>query len=241
MSPKYRPDIDGLRAIAVLSVILFHMDIAVFSGGYVGVDVFFVISGYLITTIIYREVDTGSFKFSTFYERRFRRILPALLVVVSVSLILGSIMLMPKSFIELGNTSAATALFASNIVFYFHSGYFAAPAELQPLLHTWSLAIEEQFYIFFPIILVVINKLSKKLIIPVLLLIFLASLLYSQRLTAINPDAAFYLIQSRAWELLIGSIVALNILPTIRQSYPQRSCYFAGANINLYQHLYLYE
>ena len=138
--PKYRPDIDGLRAVAVLSVLFFHSGFGVFSGGYVGVDVFFVISGYLITTIIVREIAAGDFSIRAFYERRFRRILPALVAVVLASLIVGCLLLPPDSVVELGRSAVATALFSSNIFFYMESGYFDAPAELKPLLHTWSLA-----------------------------------------------------------------------------------------------------
>jgi peptidoglycan/LPS O-acetylase OafA/YrhL len=167
MPQKYRPDIDGLRALAVLSVIFYHFGISMFSGGYVGVDIFFVISGYLITTIIVSDIDAGNFTITKFYERRFRRILPALLVVVIASLIAGYFLLSPTSLVDLGKSAVATALFSSNILFFFESGYFDSPAELKPFLHTWSLAVEEQYYIFFPIILALIANLDEKTLLQV--------------------------------------------------------------------------
>ena len=144
MIPRYRADIDGLRAVAVLSVLLYHVGSGVFSGGYVGVDVFFVISGYLITTIIVREVDAGGFSIVRFYERRARRILPALAVVVPVALFAGAFLLTPFHLTNLARSAVAASAFCSNVLFYASSGYFDGPAALKPLLHTWSLAVEEQ-------------------------------------------------------------------------------------------------
>ena len=153
MTPIYRADIDGLRAIAVLAVLFFHSGISLFSGGYVGVDIFFVISGYLITTIIIREIANNNFSIVRFYERRFRRILPALAVVTLASLMAGFFLLTPEGLSSLGKSVLATALFSSNMLFYFESGYFDGAAEMKPLLHTWSLAVEEQYYIFFLLLL----------------------------------------------------------------------------------------
>src|SRR6185369_17235236 len=144
----YRADIDGLRAVAIVPVVLFHAGVAGFSGGFVGVDVFFVISGFLITSLIRADMADGRFTLARFYERRIRRIFPALFAVIFACEIAGALLLMPEDLAAFGRSAAATALFASNVLFWRESGYFAAPSELKPLLHTWSLAIEEQFYIF---------------------------------------------------------------------------------------------
>ena len=156
MVKDYRPDIDGLRAIAVLAIIFFHLDLPPFHGGYVGVDIFFVISGYLITSIILREIATGSFSLIRFYERRVRRILPALAVVLVATLAAGGLLLGPTAFAELARSAVATSLFGSNIFFLHGAGYFEGVSESKPLLHTWSLAVEEQFYILFPVVLLLI-------------------------------------------------------------------------------------
>ena len=146
----YRPDIDGLRTIAVMPVVLFHADVPGVSGGYVGVDVFFVISGFLITSIIHREVERGDFSILRFYERRARRILPALIAVVVATLIAAFFLFMPREFEQTAKSAASAMLFVSNLLFYSDTGYFSPGIYERPLLHTWSLAIEEQFYIFFP-------------------------------------------------------------------------------------------
>ncbi|MDH5434144.1 MAG: acyltransferase [Gammaproteobacteria bacterium] len=213
MTPKYRSDIDGLRAIAVLSVVFFHSGLSIFSGGYVGVDVFFVISGYLITTIIVREIQDDNFSISRFYERRFRRILPALTVMVFFTLIFGSILLSPKSVIDLGQSAISTALFVSNLLFYSEAGYFDTAAELKPLLHTWSLAIEEQYYIFFPWLLILIAKVDTRHYLRWILSLTLLSLIASIFLTESNPSGAFYWLHTRAWELFVGSLLAINAIP----------------------------
>jgi peptidoglycan/LPS O-acetylase OafA/YrhL len=214
MTPKYRPDIDGLRAVAVLSVLFFHLGSGVFSGGYVGVDIFFVISGYLITTIIIREIGAGEFSVAGFYERRFRRILPALLTVTVVTLALGVVLLDPESLENLGKSAAATALFSSNILFYSQTGYFDTAAELKPLLHTWSLAVEEQYYIFFPLLLLLIARVDTRHYLRWILILGLLSFVGSVLVTWSNSSAAFYLIPTRAWELFMGSLLALHLLPT---------------------------
>ncbi|MGB4866995.1 MAG: acyltransferase, partial [Hyphomicrobium sp.] len=149
----YRPDIDGLRAVAVLAVVLFHAKLGAISGGYVGVDIFFVISGYLITSIVVREIGEGTFSLADFYERRIRRIFPALFVVVFASLIAGWNILTPKDYADLAKSAMNTAIFMSNFAFNQTAGYFAPAAEAQPLLHTWSLAVEEQFYVIAPLAL----------------------------------------------------------------------------------------
>ena len=214
MTPNYRPDIDGLRAVAVLSVIFFHSGIPLFSGGYVGVDIFFIISGYLITTIIVREIANNNFSISKFYERRFRRILPALTVVIVTTLSIGLLLLTPDGVISLGKSAIATTLFSSNILFYFESGYFDSAADMKPLLHTWSLAVEEQYYIFFPLLLIFIAKVDTKHYLKWFLILGILSLAACLILTKLYPSIAFYWIPTRAWELFIGSILALHVIPT---------------------------
>lgn len=205
----YRPDIDGLRAIAVLPVILFHAGFDWFSGGYVGVDVFFVISGYLITNILLREIRSGTFSLVHFYERRARRILPALFLVCLASLPVAWWLLPPQALTDFAQSLIATATFWSNILFWLESDYFAATAELKPLLHTWSLAIEEQFYLFFPLILLLLAKwqLSR---INLLILLF-AVISYGLMLWGLPryPEATFYLLPTRAWELMAGALLAV--------------------------------
>ena len=216
MTPTYRPDIDGLRAVAVLSILFFHLDIEAFGGGYVGVDIFFVISGYLITSIIVRELAAGEFSIARFYERRVRRILPALTVVLATTLLVGSVLLDPGQFAELGRSAAATSVFSSNVFFYMGSGYFDGPSELKPLLHTWSLAVEEQYYILFPFLLVLIAKRFAARFAPWLAAICAASLVGCVVWTGVDETAAFYLLPFRAWELLIGSLLALGAVPRVR-------------------------
>ncbi|MEP1469793.1 MAG: acyltransferase family protein [Halieaceae bacterium] len=232
--PKYRPDIDGLRAVAVLSVLFFHSGFDVFSGGYVGVDVFFVISGYLITTIIVREIAADDFSIRLFYERRFRRILPALFAVVVASLIVGCVLLPPDSVVELGRSVMATALFSSNIFFYMESGYFDAPAELKPLLHTWSLAVEEQYYILVPLLLLGLARFGSRHYLAGFLVLGVASFLASLLWTPSNSSFAFYLIPTRAWELFLGSVLALHVLPAPVSRPVREVLTLAGAGMIFY-------
>ena len=206
---QYRREIDGLRAIAVVPVILFHAGFSVFSGGYVGVDIFFVISGYLITSIIFEEVRNDSFRISNFYERRIRRILPALFVVIVACFPLAWLWMTPFQLKEFSQSVVAVVTFTANIEFWKESGYFAPATELSPLLHTWSLAVEEQYYLFFPILISLLWKYSKSLIIPALTVIFLISLGLSQWSSEHYPTANFYLIHTRLWELMLGSLLAL--------------------------------
>lgn len=152
----YRRDIDGLRAVAVIAVVLFHFGVPGFSGGFVGVDVFFVISGYLITSIIWRQREAGRFSFVEFWARRARRILPALFVLLAAVLAVGWFLMAPKDYEELGRSVRYQVMFASNLLFMRQDGYFDAASDLKPLLHTWSLAVEEQFYIVFPLVLTVL-------------------------------------------------------------------------------------
>ena len=215
MKINYRPEIDGLRAIAVFSVIFYHaqltlFDYKIFEGGFIGVDIFFVISGYLISKLILKELEaTGKFSFRYFYERRARRILPALILVIMVSLPLGWVYLLPGSFIEFIKSILYSLGFTSN--FYFHfSGlqYGTEDGLLKPLLHTWSLSVEEQFYIFFPIILIVIYNFFRKYLLTLLLLGFVSSLLIAEWSSRNYPSASFYFLHTRIWELIAGSLLA---------------------------------
>jgi peptidoglycan/LPS O-acetylase OafA/YrhL len=214
MNLKYRKDIDGLRAISVLSVLLTHAGIGLFSGGFIGVDVFFVISGYLITTILVKEIQSNEFSLIRFYERRIRRILPALFVVVAFTVAVCVVMYDAEKFMDFGKSVIATTLFVSNINFWKESGYFDAPSQLKPLLHTWSLAVEEQFYIFFPLFMFLLYRYAKKLAPFILAGTAVLSFGFAVHGTFTDPSAAFYLSHLRAWELLVGSMLAINIIPT---------------------------
>ena len=190
---KYRKEIDGLRALAVLPVILFHAGFKTFSGGFVGVDIFFVISGYLITTIIVDEVEKGSFSLRNFYERRARRILPALFFVMLCTLPLAWFFMLPQDLKSYSQSLVAVPLFLSNVLFWLTSGYFDRVSELKPLLHTWSLAVEEQYYVLFPLFLMLVWKLGKRWIITLLLLVAIFSVLVAQWGSTKHPFINFYL------------------------------------------------
>ena len=216
---KYRADIDGLRAIAIIPVVLYHAGIQAFGGGFVGVDIFFVISGYLITAVIASDIRAGRFSLARFYERRIRRIFPALFTVVAASCVAAYFVFMPLDFKRFGASVSAMTLFASNLLFWRQSGYFDAAADLKPLLHTWSLAVEEQFYLLFPIILLLISGLRQNRRRTVIILLAVVSFVCSVWQVAADPTAAFYLPLARAWELLVGSVLALSIVPAIRRRY----------------------
>jgi peptidoglycan/LPS O-acetylase OafA/YrhL len=205
---KYRAEIDGLRALAVLPVILFHAGFEWFSGGFVGVDVFFVISGYLITTIIISEMAEGKFSIVNFYERRARRILPALFFVIIASFPLFYFSYYGNYFTEYVKSIAATATFTSNIFFWLNSNYFSLGSEIKPLLHTWSLAVEEQYYILFPIFLMFTWRLGIKWVLILLSIVFFISLGVAQLGAYNSPNAAFFLLPTRGWELLVGVFAA---------------------------------
>ena len=205
---EYRREIDGLRALAVLPVIFFHAGFQAFAGGFVGVDIFFVISGYLITSILLREFAQQQFSLVTFYERRARRILPALFVVMLCCIPMALLLYSPAQIKDLGKSLAAVPLFSSNFLFWQQSDYFDTATELKPLLHTWSLAVEEQYYLLFPLILMGLWRYPKVLLGTVLGLVGLASLFASYALTPSEPSLAFYLLPTRAWELLMGAVAA---------------------------------
>ena len=207
-NPSYRADIDGLRAVAVLGVVFFHAGLG-FPGGYVGVDVFFVISGFLITSLILKDLRNGSFSLLDFWERRARRILPALTVVVLAVLAAGWFLLLPSDYEVLGTQIIALVLFSSNIKFWRETGYFAEAAEEKPLLHTWSLSLEEQFYLFIPLLLILLYRFRKaSWVAPVLLLGAVASFALSVYGSYRAPAATFFLLPMRGWELAAGSLLA---------------------------------
>lgn len=205
---RYRPEIDGLRSLAVVSVILFHAGFRLFGGGFVGVDIFFVISGYLITMILLGEIREGRFSLLRFYERRARRILPALFIVVCACIPFAWEMLPPKDMRNFSQSIVSVVGYVSNIFFWETSDYFATTSELKPLLHTWSLSVEEQYYLIFPLILAfVLRKKAGRLGWGLLGISFL-SLVLSQWVVTEKPEFAFYMLPTRAWELLIGSLAA---------------------------------
>lgn len=213
MVTLYRPEIDGLRALAVIPVIFFHAGIELFSGGFVGVDIFFVISGYLISTIIMSQLSSNTFNLKEFYIRRARRILPALFFIMVICLPFSFLLLAPSKLLEFGRSLTAVSIFSSNFLFWSESGYFGNDAELKPLLHTWSLAVEEQFYIFFPIFLAICWRFGLKIIITLIILISIVSLLLAYWATLADYEkivsGAFFLLPTRIWELFIGSLTAI--------------------------------
>jgi peptidoglycan/LPS O-acetylase OafA/YrhL len=204
---NYRPDIDGLRAFAVLSVVFYHAFPKAISGGYVGVDIFFVISGFLISSILFNEMTEGDFSFTIFYGRRIRRIFPALAVCLTAVLAYGFVSLTPSELAQLGKHVFFGAGFLSNIALWSESGYFDGAATLKPLLHLWSLGIEEQFYIFWPALLWVVFRMKAK-VGRLLAALFLASFAINIALSITNIADDFYLPVSRFWELLAGAVLA---------------------------------
>lgn len=218
MHLKYRPEIDGLRTVAVLSVLIYHAEFTfgtekLLSGGFLGVDIFFVISGYLITSLILKELkQTKSFSISSFYERRARRLLPALFTVTLISFFAAWILLIPSQFIDFSKSQVSSVLFSSN--FYWNHSlqeYGAESALIKPFLHTWSLAVEEQFYIIFPLILMAIYRWCKNYAFTVLSIFLFASLLFSEWMTAQDSSFSFYMLPSRFWELLAGGLLAKSL------------------------------
>ncbi len=207
----YRPEIDGLRAVAVVSVILFHAGLVWVPGGFVGVDVFFVISGYLITGIIVADVEQGRFSIRRFYERRARRILPALILVILCCLPFAWAWMLPEQLTDFGQSVIAVMLFASNILFWRESDYFAAASEEKPLLHTWSLGVEEQFYLFFPLVVLLAWRLGPRRFFWLTAAVAVASLALSDWASGSRPMPNFYLLPTRAWELLAGALCALHL------------------------------
>ena len=213
---NYREEIDGLRAIAVLSVIFFHADFSFFKGGFVGVDIFFVISGYLITNIIISEINTNQFSIFNFYERRIRRIIPALYFVMFVSIPFAWAWMIPGEMKDYANSLLTVPIFSSNFLFWRDQvGYLADEAQLKPLIHTWSLAVEEQYYLLFPIPFLFFWKTRFRLILSFFVIIFLVSFMLAEWASVHKPVAGFLLLPTRIWEFLSGGFVALLIIKKI--------------------------
>lgn len=206
---QHRPEIDGLRSIAVLPVMFFHAGLEWFSGGYVGVDVFFVISGYLITSIILRDLELGKFSILRFYERRIRRILPALYLVLMCTTIVSWFTMLPDPLENYGQSLFATTVFANNVLLTMTAGYWDLAIELKPLVHTWSLGVEEQYYAVFPVLLFLVWRLGKGATALIFTGIALASLVAAQWGAEHFPTGNFYLVHSRFWELLVGALCAV--------------------------------
>ncbi len=228
---RYRPDIDGLRAIAVVAVVLYHAGFATFGGGYVGVDVFFVISGYLIMSVIAADIAQRRFSLVAFYERRTRRIFPALFVVALFCLVVALVLFPPTRLASFGSSLIAMALFVSNMYFRgiaTERGYFDAASESQLLLHTWSLAVEEQFYLLLPALLALLRPLRPWTMRVVLAVLALASFAWAAYTVAFKPNYAFYVVFPRAWELLAGSLLALGVAPPAPSSRTLREAVAAA-------------
>lgn len=206
---QHRKDIDGLRAIAVLVVVFFHAKIPLFSGGFVGVDVFFVISGFLISGLIAHEVEQGRFSFIEFYHRRVRRIVPALLVVYAACIVAAAALMLPSDIVDFGKSLRSSALFVSNYFFYESTGYFDGPADLKPLLHTWSLSIEEQFYLAWPVVFLLAARWRPQWLLALVAIAGAASLTGYVAVLIAQPEAAFFLTPFRVWELMLGALLAL--------------------------------
>jgi peptidoglycan/LPS O-acetylase OafA/YrhL len=223
-SVRYRPDIDGLRACAVLPVVAFHAGLPVY-GGFTGVDVFFVISGYVITGRLLEDLEAKQFSIITFYERRIRRIFPALIFIMLLTTIAAWFLLLQPEMIDYSKSLVASVLFSSNFYFWYQSGYFDIASSLRPLLHLWSLAVEEQFYLFAPIAMYLVYKLGKRWRLffwPVLI----ASFSLSVVLTKFMPSLNFYFLPTRGWELLLGALILLTPLPR-----PSRGAAEAAATV----------
>jgi peptidoglycan/LPS O-acetylase OafA/YrhL len=213
----YRPDIDGLRAIAVVAVLLFHLDIGIVPGGYVGVDIFFVISGFLIGRGVATDLAAGRFSLATFYVQRIKRIFPALFAMLGAVVVTGWFLLLPGDYRNLGSSALATTLFAGNVFFARETGYFGISAAETPLLHTWSLAVEEQYYIAFPLLMMALCRWRggrrQGVVLAILAVAFFVASVVAVR-TA--PTAAFYFTAFRAWEFLAGALLAVGALPDFR-------------------------
>src|SRR5258706_5482954 len=230
----YRADVDGLRAVAVLPVLLYHSGFSVFSGGYVGVDIFFVISGFVITSKLIEDMESGKYSISGFYVRRIRRIIPALIVTILLTYIAALLLFLPDAMNDFSRSLVATATFVSNLYFWKASGYFETAALDRPLLHTWSLAIEEQFYLVIPIILYAAFRYFRRFAWPVFLLAALSSLFLSIFVTDKAPTANFFLLPTRAWELLLGSLLVLVPLKPIRSKLANEVLALAGLVLTFY-------
>lgn len=231
---QYRNDIDGLRAAAIVPILLFHAGVSTLHGGFVGVDIFFVISGFLITSIITQELNAGSFSIATFYKRRAVRILPALALMLLGTLIAGKFLLLAVELRDLGRSAAAAMAFVANIHFWLTVDYFDSGSETKLLLHTWSLGVEEQFYIFYPFFVLLMHRWLPRYMKVAVVLATVLSFALSMYFSRTEPTAAFYLIPMRAWELGIGALIALNVLPKIASKHARNVAAVIGAALVLF-------
>lgn len=216
----HRPDIDGLRALAVIPVVLYHANVPGFSGGFIGVDVFFVISGFLITKMIADDLSRGQFSLSDFYARRVRRIVPALAAMLLAVTVFALLTFTPQEMQRYGLALASAAFFSANVYFWRTENYFIAEPEPSPILHTWSLAVEEQFYIFWPLGLMLIFALGLRRFLPMLAIIgLIAAFGAALYLVRLSPQFAFYMLPGRAWELLLGAVLALGAIPALKPAW----------------------
>ncbi len=216
MINEYRPDIDGLRTIAVFSVLFFHASFLPL--GYLGVDIFFVISGFLITKIIWSEIQQNTFTISRFYERRIRRIIPMVVLILLCSFFIGYFFMLPDDFENLSQSIIATTFFSNNILIYLTSGYWNIANEYKPLLHTWSLGVEEQFYFVYPIILLILAKFTKKNSKAIVLLVFLILVSLLSNFIIKNPTFNFFSVTSRFWQLSLGGLITLIDIQKIKNN-----------------------
>ncbi|MCX4149286.1 MULTISPECIES: acyltransferase family protein [Paraburkholderia] len=229
---NYRPDVDGLRALAVVPVILYHFRLTHLApGGFVGVDIFFVISGFLITKILHDKNQDGGYRIADFYGRRAKRILPALFVMLLFCILCTFITGFPGDVASISRSVIGSVMSISNLLFYFSSGYFDAKMAHNPLLHTWSLSVEEQFYVFFPILMFLLKRSTHRVRVLVISCIAGASFLWAAEMVRTNPAAAFYLVPSRAWELMVGALMAIEAFPTISRPVVSEFAALLGISI----------
>ena len=226
----YRPDLDGLRAVAVVPVILYHLGVPYVPGGFVGVDIFFVLSGYFITRLIARDLSANHFSLVRFYDRRIRRLFPALIVMLTASSTAATLLLLPDDLERFGLTLAGAALGVSNFVFLQQSGYFAPASEALPLLHTWSLAVEEQFYLVFPVLMMLLWRLGRSHLVSVVVVLTAVSFVVNVWAVLPFPEQTFYMLPTRAWELGLGGLLAL--YPHSSTSSPSQRNLAAAAGLS---------
>lgn len=235
---NYRPDIDGLRAVAIISVLLFHADITVISGGFLGVDIFFVISGFLISQKIISKKRNGDFKASSFYLARLRRLFPAFFVTLLGTLSVASMLLNPGEFAQLGESSIYAIFSLSNVYFWMSSGYFDIASQYKPLLHTWSLSVEEQFYLFWPFLISVIFKVNARLLFPVFVLMLILSLVFSIHYYDVDSEAVFFLTPFRVFEFSIGALCVWGLRYRIPNPFVESMVFLTGLVMVIFAILY---